>query len=137
MKRNATAVWHGTLKDGKGNLTTESGALDQVPYSFKMRFEDEKGTNPEELIGAAHSACFTMQVSANLSEKGYNPVELKTKAEVTLENKTVTRSHLILKAKVPGLDRSQFDELVQDAKENCIISRLLKAEITVDVTLND
>lgn len=137
MKRNATAVWHGTLKEGKGNLSTQSGALEQVPYSFRMRFEDEKGTNPEELIGAAHAACFTMQVSANLSEKGHNPVELKTKAEVTLENKTVTHSHLILTAKVPGLDRSKFDELVQDAKENCIISRLLKAEITVDITLND
>lgn len=137
MKRNASAVWHGNLKEGKGNLTTQSGALEQIPYTFRMRFEDEKGTNPEELIGAAHAACFTMQVSANLTEKGYNPVELKTKAEVTLENKTVTQSHLILNAKVPGIDRDQFNELVKDAKENCIISRLLKADISVDITLND
>lgn len=137
MKRNATAVWHGNLKEGKGNLTTQSGILDQTPYTFKMRFEDEPGTNPEELIGAAHSGCFTMQLSANLSKEGHNPVELQTKAEVTLDQGTITKSHLILEAKVPGISRDLFDELVRDAKENCPVSKLLKAEISVDARLNE
>lgn len=137
MKRNATAVWHGTLKEGKGHLSTQSGVLQQTPYTYKMRFEDEKGTNPEELIGAAHSGCFSMQLSAYLAEKGYKPVELETKAEVTLESGTVTSSHLTLKAKVPGVSREQFNELVTKAKENCPISKLLKADISVEATLNE
>lgn len=136
MKRNATAIWHGTIKEGKGHLTTQSKTLDQTPYNFKMRFEDEPGTNPEELIGAAHSGCFTMQLSAYLTEKDYNPAELETKAVVTLENGTVTSSHLTLKAKVPGIGRELFDELVTKAKENCPISKLLNAEISVESTLN-
>ena len=136
MKRNATAVWHGTIKEGKGHLTTQSKTLDQTPYNFKMRFEDEPGTNPEELIGAAHSGCFTMQLSAYLTEKDYNPAELETKAVVTLENGTVTSSHLTLTAKVPGIGRELFDELVTKAKENCPISKLLNADISVETTLN-
>lgn len=136
MKRNATAVWRGTLKDGKGHLSTQSGVLDQTPYTFKMRFEDEKGTNPEELIGAAHSGCFTMQLSAYLTEKGYNPAELETKAVVTLESGTVTSSHLTLNAKVPGIGRELFNELVTKAKENCPISKLLDTDISVEMTLN-
>jgi len=137
MKRKATAVWRGTLKEGKGHLSTQSGTLDQTPYNFRMRFEDEKGTNPEELIGAAHSGCFTMQLSAYLTEKDYNPAELETKAEVTLEDGTVKSSHLTLTAKVPGIGRELFDELVTKAKENCPISKLLKADISVDTTLNN
>lgn len=137
MKRKATAVWHGTLKEGKGHLSTDSGVLEQTPYTYKMRFEDEKGTNPEELVGAAHSGCFTMQLSAYLGEKGHNPVELETHAEVTLESGTVTSSHLTLKAKVPGIDRDQFHELVNKAKENCPISKLLNADISVNATLNE
>lgn len=137
MKRNATAVWHGTLKEGKGHLSTQSGVLQQTPYTYKMRFEDEKGTNPEELVGAAHSGCFSMQLSAYLAEKGYKPVELETKAEVTLESGTVTSSLLTLKAKVPGISHDQFNELVTKAKENCPISKLLKAEMSVNATLNE
>ncbi len=136
MKRNATAVWNGTIKEGKGNLTTQSGVLKKTPYSFKMRFEDEPGTNPEELIGAAHAGCFTMQLSANLSKEDFNPVELETKCEITFEDGTVKRSHLTLEAKVPGISQEKFDELVKHAKENCPISKLLKAEITLDSTLN-
>lgn len=137
MKRKATAVWRGTLKEGKGHLSTQSGALDQTPYNFRMRFEDEKGTNPEELIGAAHSGCFTMQLSAYLTEKDYNPAELETKAVVTLEDGTVKSSQLTLTAKVPGIGRDLFDELVKKAKENCPISKLLNADISVDVTLHN
>ena len=136
MKRNATAVWNGTLKEGKGNLTTQSGVLKKTPYSFKMRFEDEPGTNPEELIGAAHAGCFTMQLSANLSKEDFNPVELVTKCDVTFEDGTVKKSHLTLVAKVPGVSQEKFDELVKNAKENCPISKLLNAEITLDSTLN-
>lgn len=137
MKRKATAVWHGTLKEGKGHLSTDSGVLEQTPYTYKMRFEDEKGTNPEELVGAAHAGCFSMQLSAYLAEKGHKPVELETRAEVTLESGTVTSSHLTLKAKVPGISREQFNELVTKAKENCPISKLLKADISVDASLNE
>ncbi|MFD1095882.1 OsmC family protein [Salegentibacter chungangensis] len=131
MKRKATAVWKGTIKEGKGNLSTQSGVLDNTPYNFKMRFEDEKGTNPEELIGAAHSGCFTMQLSANLTEAGFDPEKLETKAEITFKDGTVSQSHLILKAKVSGIEKSKFDELVEDAKKNCPISRLLDTEITL------
>lgn len=136
MKRKATAVWNGSLKEGKGKLTTESSVLNQTPYSFKMRFEDEKGTNPEELIAAAHSGCFTMQLSANLTEKNFTPVELETKCEITFENGSVTKSHLILVAKVPGISEEKFNEVVKNAKENCPISKLLKAEITLESSLN-
>lgn len=136
MKRKATAVWNGSLKDGKGYLSTPSEVLQNTQYSFKTRFEDGKGTNPEELIGAAHSGCFTMQLSANLTEQGFEPVELETTCEVTFEDKTVKRSHLILKAKIPGISEEKFNEQVKDAKENCPISRLLNAEITLESTLN-
>lgn len=136
MKRKATAVWNGSIKDGKGHLSTQSGVLDKSQYSFKTRFEDGKGTNPEELIGAAHAGCFTMQLSANLTEKEFNPVELETKAEITFEDGTVKKSHLVLNAKIPGISQDKFDELVKDAKENCPISKLLKAEITLESTLN-
>ena len=135
MKRKATAIWNGTLKEGQGTLTTESEVLNKTQYTFKTRFEEEDGTNPEELIGAAHAGCFTMQLSANLSEKDFNPVELETKAEITFEKGTVSRSHLILKAKVPGISQEKFDELVKHAKENCPISKLLNTEITLDSEL--
>lgn len=136
MKRKATAVWHGTIKEGKGNLSTQSQVLQNTPYSFHTRFENEKGTNPEELIGAAHSGCFTMQLSANLSKEDFNPVELETRSEITFEDGSVKKSHLILTAKVPGISQEKFDELVNHAKENCPISKLLKTEITLDSTLN-
>lgn len=137
MKRKATAVWNGTIKEGKGHLSTQSEVLQQSQYSFKTRFEEGKGTNPEELIGAAHAGCFAMQLSANLSKNDFKPVELETKCEITFENGSVTRSHLILSAKVPGISEDKFNELVQDAKQNCPISKLLKTEITLESKLNN
>lgn len=136
MKRKAKAVWNGTLKEGKGHLSTESQVLEQTPYKFSTRFEDEKGTNPEELIGAAHAGCFSMQLSANLTKEGFSPVTLETESTVTLENGSITRSHLVLNAKVPGVSQEKFDELVKQAKENCPVSKLLNTEITLESTLN-
>jgi osmotically inducible protein OsmC len=135
MKRNGTAVWKGNLKEGKGTISTQSGVLDKAQYSFKTRFEDGKGTNPEELIGAAHSGCFTMQLSANLTEEGFEPDELETKSEITFEDGAVKKSHLILKAKVKGIDKAQFEKIAKDAKENCPISKLLNTKITLDSEL--
>lgn len=136
MKRKATAVWNGTIKEGKGHLSTQSQVLQKTPYSFHTRFEHEKGTNPEELIGAAHAGCFTMQLSANLSKDGFNPVELETRCDITFEDGSVKRSHLTLSAKVPGISQEKFDDLVQHAKENCPISKLLNTEISLESSLN-
>ena len=136
MKRTATAVWNGTVKEGKGDLTTQSGVLDTTQYSFKARFEEGTGTNPEELIAAAHAGCFSMQLSANLTEKDFEPEQLETKCEITLEDGTVTKSHLILKANVSGISQEEFDQLARDAKENCPISKLLKADISLSTDLN-
>ena len=135
MKRNGTAIWKGSLKAGKGTISTQSGILDKTQYSFKPRFEDVKGTNPEELIVAAHSGCFTMQLSANLTEEGFEPDELETKSEITFEDGAVKKSHLILKAKVKGIDKEQFEKIANDAKENCPISKLLDTEITLESEL--
>jgi osmotically inducible protein OsmC len=135
MKRKGTAVWNGTLKEGKGTLTTQSGVLKGAQYSFTSRFEEGIGTNPEELIGAAHAGCFTMQLSANLSKADFTPGKLETTCEITLEEGTVTKSHLILSAEVPGIEKAKFDEIVADAKKNCPISKLLNAEITLSATL--
>lgn len=136
MKRKATAVWTGTIKEGKGHLSTQSQVLQKTPYSFHTRFENEKGTNPEELIGAAHAGCFTMQLSANLTEADFNPVELETRCDITFEDGSVTKSHLVLSAKVPGISQEKFDELAKSAKENCPISKLLNTEISLESTLN-
>jgi len=135
MKRNGTAIWKGNLKEGKGTISTQSGVLDKTQYSFKTRFEDGKGTNPEELIGAAHSGCFTMQLSANLTEEGFEPDELETKSEITFEDGAVKKSHLILKAKVKNIEKVQFEKIANDAKENCPISKLLDTEITLESEL--
>lgn len=137
MKRKATALWEGSIKDGKGYLNTQSQVLDKTQYSFKSRFEEGKGTNPEELIGAAHAGCFAMQLSANLTEEGFDPEELEATAAISLENKEITSSHLVLKAKVPGISREQFEKLVTHAKENCPVSKLLKADITMDLSLDN
>lgn len=136
MIRKATAVWNGTIKEGKGTISTESGVLKNAQYSFKTRFEDGIGTNPEELIGAAHSGCFTMQLSAYLTEENFSPEKLETTCEITFEDGAVTKSHLILKATVPKIEKNEFDALVKKAKENCPLSKLLKAEITAEATLN-
>lgn len=136
MKRNATAVWNGTGKEGKGHLTTQSTVLDKTQYSFGSRFENGVGTNPEELIAAAHSGCFTMKLSFNLSGAGYTPDELQTKCEITFEDGKITKSHLILNAKVPNIAEQEFADLVKDAEKNCPISQLLNTEISVEYQLN-
>ncbi len=136
MIRKATAVWQGSGKEGKGHLTTPSTVLDKTQYSTKSRFEDGIGTNPEELIAAAHSGCFAMKLSFNLSEADFPPQELEVTCNITFEDGAVKKSHLVLKAKVEGIDKDKFAELVNHAKENCPISKLLNAEITVEHTLN-
>ncbi|CAM4264739.1 OsmC family protein [Gillisia limnaea] len=137
MIRKATAVWNGTIKEGKGTISTESGVLKDAQYSFKTRFENGIGTNPEELIGAAHSGCFTMQLSAYLTEEDFSPEKLETTCEITFEDGEVTKSHLKLKATVPNIKKDEFDNLVKKAKENCPLSKLLKTKITVEATLNE
>jgi osmotically inducible protein OsmC len=140
MDRSASAIWHGDLKKGAGALTTQSHVLNNTPYSFHTRFEDGVGTNPEELIAAAHAGCFTMALSSQLSSAGHIPATLETTAVVTLETTdagpTVTKIHLTTQATIPSIEKSMFDELAKKAKEGCPISRLLKAaEITLDASL--
>jgi osmotically inducible protein OsmC len=139
IKRHGSAAWKGGLKDGKGSITTESGALQAYPYGFASRFEGQKGTNPEELIGAAHAGCFTMALSLILGEAKLVAEQMDTSAEVTLEQVeggfAITAVHLTLKAKVPGADKATFDTLAGKAKAGCPVSKLLKAEITLDATL--
>ena len=140
MKRTASAVWQGTLKSGKGTLTAPGGALKNTEYSFGSRFESGAGTNPEELIAADHAGCFAMALSAMLGEAGFTPDRLAVTAEVSLDNVppagwTVTASHLILQATVPGLAADKFTEIATKAKAGCPISRLLKANVTLSATL--
>lgn len=137
MKRNATAVWEGSGKEGKGNLTTQSTTLNHTQYSFGSRFAEGVGTNPEELIAAAHSGCFTMKLSFNIDEAGFTAEKLETKCEINLDPSKgeIVESHLTLTATVPGLSKEKFDELVADAEKNCPISKLLNTKITVDATL--
>jgi len=139
MIRKARAVWRGTGRDGDGDLTTDSGVLAETPYSFKTRFENEKGTNPEELIAAAHAGCFTMALAFQLQLAGYAPTELSTQAAVSLDPEgqgfKISRSALTLTAEVPGLDRETFDKLAEAAEKNCPVSKLFNAEITLEATL--
>jgi osmotically inducible protein OsmC len=139
MKRSASAVWTGDLKSGKGTISTESGVLSSAPYSFKTRFEGEKGTNPEELIGAAHAGCFSMALSLVLQQAGLTADRIGTTADVTLEQKdggfAITAVHLTLRAKIPGADNAAFEKAAHTAKDNCPVSKLLKAEITLDAKL--
>jgi len=136
MKRRATAVWNGSGKDGKGHLTTQSTVLNQTKYSFGSRFEEGIGTNPEELVGAAHAGCFSMKLAFNLQAAGFTATELKTDAEIVFEDGTIVASNLTLTAKVEGIDNAKFDELVKDAEANCPISKLLNTKISVSYTLN-
>lgn len=136
MIRKATAVWNGSGKEGKGHLTTDSTVLNQAQYSFNTRFEDGVGTNPEELIAAAHAGCFAMKLSFNLSGASFPPQELHVTSQITFEEGTLKRSHLVLKARVDGISEEQFSELVQDAEKNCPVSRALNMEISVEYTLN-
>lgn len=140
MDRSASAVWRGGLKDGKGTISTQSGVLRDSQYSFSTRFENGVGTNPEELIAAAHAGCFTMALSAQLDSAGNKADEINTTAVVTMEKTedgpTVTKIHLTTRARVPNIEKERFDELAKKAKEGCPISRLLKAaEITLDAQL--
>ncbi|WP_442890414.1 OsmC family protein [Congregicoccus parvus] len=140
MKRSATALWKGSLKEGKGTLDSQSGVLKSTPYSFVSRFESGGETNPEELIAAAHSGCFAMALSGVLGGAGFTAEKLEAKADVSLENVagtgwSVTKSHLTLTAVVPGIEDSQFRELAEKAKATCPISRLLKADVSLTATL--
>jgi lipoyl-dependent peroxiredoxin len=139
MKTSGSAIWQGGLKDGKGAISTRSGALKEYPYGFGSRFEGRPGTNPEELIGAAHAGCFTMALSLILGEAGLTAERMETRADVTLDKVddgyAITAVHLTLTAKIPGADRAKFEELAAKAKAGCPVSKLLKAEITLDATL--
>jgi len=139
MIRKAQAVWRGTGRDGTGDLTTQSGVMSHTPYSFKTRFETEPGTNPEELIAAAHAGCFTMALAFQLQAAGFTPEELSTEAAVSLDQDgtgfKISKSALTLTAKVPGLDEAKFRELAGNAEKGCPVSKVLNAEITLNATL--
>src|ERR1051325_10898882 len=139
MIRKATAVWHGTGRDGNGKLSSDSGVLAETPYSFKTRFENEKGTNPEELIAAAHAGCFTMALAFQLQGGGFMPTEIRTEAAVTLEPEgqgfRITQSALTLRAQVPNLDEATFARMAGDAEKKCPVSKVLNAKITLDAKL--
>lgn len=139
MKKSASAVWQGGLKDGKGQISTESGALKQAPYGFNTRFEGSPGTNPEELIGAAHAGCFSMALSMMLGEAGFTPERIDTHAEVSLDKQAdgfaISAVHLTLKATVPGASEAQFQEIANKAKAGCPVSKVLNATISLDATL--
>jgi lipoyl-dependent peroxiredoxin len=139
MKRNASAEWKGGLKDGKGTLSSDSGVLADTQYSFSTRFENGKGTNPEELIAAAHAGCFSMALSAQLGTMGLTPESIRTSAAVSLEKVgegfSITAVHLTVKAKVPGADAPQFETAANNAKAGCPVSKVLNATITMDATL--
>ncbi len=136
MKRTANAHWEGTLKEGKGNVSTQSGVLNQQNYSYKTRFEEGvQGTNPEELLAAAHAGCFTMAVGAQLTQRSFNPTSLDTQATLTMQGLDITGIHLSIQGSVPGLDAAEFEEIVKGAEQNCIISKALKVPITSEANL--
>lgn len=141
MKRFGSAEWKGGLKDGKGTVSTESGVLNQATYSFTTRFESEQGTNPEELIGSAHAGCFSMAFAAQLEKEGFKAESIKTKAIVSLEKNdngfSIPLIHLEVTAKVPNIDKRDFDKIAHTAKENCPVSKLMTAEITMDAKLEN
>ena len=139
INRTGSAIWQGGLKDGKGTISTESGALDGQPYGFAMRFEGVKGANPEELLGAAHAGCFTMALSGILGREGLTAERMDTKARVTLEQKEggfeITAVHLTLEGRVPGCDQARFQELAEKAKAGCPVSKLFRAAVTLEAKL--
>jgi len=141
MKKTASAHWQGGIKDGKGTLSTQSGALADAPYGFNTRFEDQPGTNPEELLGAAHAGCFTMALSKELGEAGMIAESIDTQADVTLDKSdggfAITAVHLTLKARIPGADRTAFEHAVESAKNGCPVSKVLNAEITLEAVLDN
>ena len=141
MKRKANAVWTGTLKEGKGTLTTGSNALSNHPYSFGSRFEEQAkpGANPEELLAAAEAGCFTMALGAELNKAGYTPEELRTEATAEMKNDgtrwSIANMHLVTRGRVPGVDQAEFERLAEATKQNCIVSRALNVEFTLDAQL--
>jgi lipoyl-dependent peroxiredoxin len=137
MKRSSTAVWKGSGKEGQGHITSQSQVLDHATYAWNTRFENEKGTNPEELIAAAHSGCFTMKLSFVLGEAGFTPDFIETKSEVTFEGGVISQSHLTVKAMVPGIDKAKFEECAKNAKENCPVSKALNMKITMEASLEE
>ena len=140
MKKTASAHWQGGIKDGKGTLSTQSGALNKVPYGFNTRFEDQPGSNPEELLGAAHAGCFSMALSKELGDAGMTAESIDTRAEVTLDKQdggfAITAVHLSLQAKIPGADRAAFEKAVETAKNGCPVSKVLNATITLEAVLD-
>jgi osmotically inducible protein OsmC len=135
MKRNATAVWNGSGKEGNGHLTTQSGTLEKTQYSYLSRFESGTGTNPEELMAAAHAGCFTMKLAFVLGGAGFTPDQIETRCEITLENGAITTSALSVTAKVPGISEEKFQECALDAKENCPVSKAYNMNITLEAKL--
>lgn len=135
MKRNATAVWNGTGKEGTGSLSTQSTTLSKAQYSYKSRFEEGVGTNPEELVAAAHAGCFSMKLSFVLNAAGFTPDSIETTCTITLDNGAITESVLSVDAAVPGISKEKFDECAADAKANCPISKLLNTNITMQASL--
>src|ERR1044071_4083041 len=135
MKRHATAVWAGSLKEGLGKITTQSNVLSNTQYSFTPRFESGNGTNPEELIAAAHAGCFTMQLTAYINEEGFNVASIETKCDIDFQNGSIVGSHLSVVARIDDIETGQFQELVKKAETNCPISRLLNTQITSHATL--
>lgn len=136
MKRNATAVWNGTGKEGNGHLTTQSTTLNKTQYNFSSRFEEGVGTNPEELVAAALSGCFAMKLSFVLNGAGFTADSIDVNSTITLEGGNITNAHLVVKASVPGIDQEKFDTCMEDVKANCLISKLLNVGKTYEVSLN-
>ncbi len=135
MERTATAIWQGSGKEGQGTISTTSRVLNQSPFTWRTRFQDPEGTSPEELLAAAHAACFSMKLSFVLGNAGFTPRSLQTTCTVRIENGVIDRSHLVLKADIPGISTEVFQQSVEDAKQNCPVSKVLRSEITVEASL--
>ena len=137
IERTASGVWHGDLKSGHGHIDSSSGVLRETPFTYATRFENAKGTNPEELIAAAHAACYSMAFSNYLSQQGHVPEEIATRATITLDSGVITKMHLVTKGRVPGLDAAAFKRLAEEAEKKCLVSNLLRngLEITLDASL--
>ncbi|WP_433903634.1 OsmC family protein [Sphingobacterium puteale] len=135
MKRNATAVWNGTIKEGNGHLTTQSSVLNQTQYSFNSRFAEGLGTNPEELLAAAHAGCFTMKLSLGLTQAGYTPERLETKSIITLDNGKITQSELLLDAEVDGISAEEFEKIAREAEKTCPVSTAFSFKIILNINL--
>ena len=134
MKRKASAVWNGSLKEGKGFMSSSSRAFTNLPYSFNSRFAEGTGTNPEELIAAAHAGCFSMALSSQLNKAGFFPEKIETSAAITFDNGTLTESHLIVKVEVPGINKEMLDKCALEAKTNCPVSKVLKLNVTMEIS---